>query len=212
MELNWVDAVLMIMLVSMIIVGSRKGLIRELMAFFIFVAAIIVAIKYIDQVAIRVHDNLGGSTLISALISFVLVMAIAYGAFKLVGLVFYRVARLNTLGRKDKVGGALVGALRGWVALSMLLFLSLLMPLPESYYREFKASALGPTIVRTLPLIYDKTSALHPASEDFYAKIENMLLYRTNQSEMTPDERQAHRLSRRDAYRVIYLIDSLMAP
>lgn len=128
MEVNWVDMSLLVMLVAMTVVGSRKGLIRELMAFFVFVAAVIVTIKYIDLVAIRVHEQLGGSTLTSALISFLLVMAGAYAAFKLIGILFYRIAHLNTLGKKDKVGGALVGALRGWVALSLVLFLSFLSP------------------------------------------------------------------------------------
>ena len=39
MEINWVDMTLLVLLVSMIVVGSKKGLIRELMAFFVFVAA-----------------------------------------------------------------------------------------------------------------------------------------------------------------------------
>lgn len=209
MDVNWVDMVLLILLVAMIVVGSKKGLIRELMAFFIFIASIIVSIKYIDQVAIKVHEALGGSTLISAFLSFVIVMTIAYASFKLMGMIFYRFAHLQQLGQKDKFGGAMVGALRGWVALSLLLFLSFLMPLPESYYTEFKSSMLGPTIARTLPLIYNKTAPIHPSDPSFIAKIESILLYQADQSNMDAAEREAYRKGRRNAYRTIYLIDSL---
>lgn len=211
MAVNWVDIGLLILLVAMIVVGSKKGLIRELMAFFIFVAALIVSINYIDQVAIKVHQALGGSTLVSAFLSFMIVMAVAYAGFKILGIVFYRVAHLQQLGRKDKFGGALVGALRGWVALSLLLFLTFLMPLPERYYTEFKASTLGPTIARTLPLLYDETSPIHPSDPSFLNKVENMLLYQVDQSEMDVTEREVLRRGRRNAYRTIYLIDSVFS-
>ncbi|HSG99972.1 MAG TPA: CvpA family protein, partial [candidate division Zixibacteria bacterium] len=176
-----------------------------------FVAALLVSIKYIDKVAIKVHEQLGGSTMVSAFISFILVLAGAYAVFKLLGIIFYRVAKLNTLGRKDKVGGALVGALRGWLALSLLVFLTFLMPLPERYYTEFKSSTLGPTIARTLPLLYESTSPIHPSDPSFVAKVENMLLYRVDQSELTTEQREAVRASRRNAYRTIYLIDSVLS-
>ncbi len=211
MTVNWVDITLLIMLVAMVIVGSKKGLIRELMAFFIFVAAIIVAIKYIDQVAIKVHEQLGGSTLISALLSFLLLLAVAYTAFRLLGYLFYKIAHLHALGKRDKLGGAFVGALRGWVALSLLLFLTFLTPLPDGYYREFKTSVLGPTILRTLPFLYDSTSPIHPNDDTFLAKVENMLLYRVDQSDMDDEERADVRDGRRDAYRTIYLIDSVLS-
>ena len=37
--MNWVDAVLVVLLLASVIVGSKKGLIRELMAFAVFFAA-----------------------------------------------------------------------------------------------------------------------------------------------------------------------------
>ncbi len=209
MELNWVDISLLVLLVSMIVVGSRKGLVRELMAFFIFAAALIVSIRYIDEVAVKVQEEIGLPSLASALLSFLIVMGAAYAVFKLLGIIFYRVAHLQTLGQKDRVGGALVGALRGWLALSLLIFLTFLAPLPESYYREFKTSALGPTIARTLPLLYDTATPLHASDEDFSDKVENMLLMRVDKSKLSEDEITTLRKGRRDVYRKIYKMDSV---
>lgn len=209
--MNLVDIGLLILLIAMIVVGSKKGLVRELMAFFIFVAAIIVTIQYMDQVAIKVHEQLGGSTLVSAFLSFLLIIAASYAVFKLLGLLFYRVANIQNLGRKDKFGGAMVGALRGWVALSLLLFLTFLIPLPDRYYEEFKSSTFGPTIARTLPLLYETTSPIHPSDTSFLTKVENMLLYKVDQTTMDETQREELRVGRRDAYRTIYLIDSVMS-
>ena len=44
--MNWIDAVLMVLLMTMVIVGAKKGMIRELMALAIFVISVIVAINY----------------------------------------------------------------------------------------------------------------------------------------------------------------------
>jgi uncharacterized membrane protein required for colicin V production len=209
MDLNWVDMGLLILLVSMIVVGSRKGLVRELMAFFIFAAALIVSIRFIDQVAIKVQEKLGIAGLGSALLSFLIVMGVAYAAFKLLGLIFYRVARLQALGPKDRFGGALVGALRGWLALSLLIFLTFLAPLPDVYYSEFKSSALGQTIARTLPLLYDTATPLHAADEDFAVKVENMLLMRVDRSQLTEEQISELVKSRREVYRKIYKMDSV---
>ncbi len=209
MDLNWVDMGLLALLVSMIVVGSRKGLVRELMAFFIFAAALIVSIRYIDMVAIKVQEEMGLTGLGSALLSFLIVMGAAYAVFKLLGMLFYRVANLQTLGPKDRFGGALVGALRGWLALSLLIFLTFLAPLPDGYYREFKSSSLGQTIARTLPLLYDTATPIHSADEDFSDKVENVLLMRVDKSQLTEDEIVDLRKSRREVYRKIYQMDSV---
>ncbi len=209
MDLNWVDMGLLALLVSMIVVGSRKGLVRELMAFFIFAAALIVSIRYIDQVAVKVQEEIGMTGLSSALLSFLIVMGASYAVFKLLGVVFYRVAHLQELGPKDRFGGALVGALRGWLALSLLIFLTFLAPLPDGYYREFKSSGLGQTIARTLPLLYNTTSPIHSSSDDFSDKVENMLLMRVDKSKLSEDALAELRKSRREVYRKIYKMDSV---
>ncbi|MCK4607807.1 MAG: CvpA family protein, partial [candidate division Zixibacteria bacterium] len=96
--MNWIDAVLLVLLLASVIVGSKKGLIRELMAFIIFFAAIIVSVNYIDGFAVWVYDQVGGSPLISAFLSFALLLAGSYAAFKLLGILFYKIANLKQSG------------------------------------------------------------------------------------------------------------------
>ena len=124
--MNWVDAVLLVLLLASVIVGSKKGLIRELMAFVIFFSAIIISVNYIDYLAVWVFNNLGGSPLISAFLSFVILLAASYAVFKILGIVFYKVANIKQIGKKDQMGGGLVGFLRGWVAIGFITFIAYL--------------------------------------------------------------------------------------
>jgi len=180
--MNWIDAVLLVLLLASVIVGSKKGLIRELMAFVVFFVAIIFSVNYIDNFAVWVYDQLGGSPLVSAFLSFVILLAVSYAVFKLVGILFYRVADLKRSGRKDQMGGALVGFLRGWVAIGFLVFLAFLLPLPAQFYSSFESSFFGPSVAKTVPLMYEITAAVHPKNRDFMEKIERTLLVTQSKS------------------------------
>ncbi len=174
--MNWIDAILIVLLLASVIIGSKKGLIRELMAFVIFFVAIIFSVNYVDNFAVWVYNLLGGSPLVSAFLSFVFLLAISYAVFKVLGLLFYKVAALKQTGRKDQMGGALIGFLRGWVTIGFLTFLVFLFPLPSQFYDSFEASFFGPAVAKTIPLIYEGTSPIHPQNPDFMEKIERTLL------------------------------------
>ena len=177
--MNFVDAVLITLLLASVVVGSKKGLIRELMAFVIFFAAIIFSVNYIDNFAVWVYDKIGGSPLISAFLSFVLLLALSYASFKILGLFFYKVANIKDSNRRDQMGGALIGFLRGWVAVGFLTFLTFLLPMPERFYIEFEDSFFGPAVAKTVPLMFEGTSRLHPANPDFMIQMERTLLGET---------------------------------
>ncbi len=186
--MNWIDGVLLVLLLASVIVGSKKGLIRELMAFVVFFVAIIFSITYIDNFAVWVYEQLGGSPLVSAFLSFVILLAISYAGFKLIGLLFYKVADLKRTGRKDQLGGALVGFLRGWVAIGFLSFLVFLLPLPNQFYVSFESSFFGPAVAKTVPLMFEGTAPIHPQSPDFMKKIERALLVAQSSSGGVADE------------------------
>jgi len=186
--MNWVDIVLLVGLLASVIVGSKKGLIRELMAFVVFLVAIIVSVNYIDQFAVWVYDKVGGSPLVSAFISFTVLIAVVYAAFKILGLLFYRVANLKSIGKKDQMGGALVGFLRGWLLIGFATFVVFLLPLPASFYTAFEASFFGPTVAKTVPLVFEGTSSIHPNNTDFIGKIENALMVAQGSNDETSEE------------------------
>ena len=185
--MNWVDGVMIALLLASVIVGSKKGLIRELMAFAVFFVAIITSVNYIDSFAVWVYDNLGGSPLIAAFLSFAILIAASYAAFKLLGLLFYKIAAVKEVKRRDQMGGALVGFLRGWVVVSFLTFLTFLLPMPDSFYLNFEESFLGPAVAKTVPVLYEKTSVVHPQNTSFMTQMENTLLNPNATGTLTED-------------------------
>ena len=200
--MNWIDGVLVVLLLASVIVGSKKGLIRELMAFVVFFVSVILAVNYIDNFAVWVYDRVGGSPLISAILAFVILLAGSYALFKVAGMLFYKAANIKQVGKKDQMGGALVGFLRGWVAVGFLTFLVFLLPMPDSFYTAFDASFFGPAMAKTIPLMYEGTSTLHPHNPDFMGKIEKTLLVGPSNSPngIVSDERA-------QVYQVLYRLE-----
>lgn len=202
--MNWVDGVLILLLLVMVVIGSKKGLIRELMAFVIFFAAVIVSVNYIDHFAVWVYNQVGGSPVISAFLAFAILLAITYAAFKLLGMLFYRVANLKQIGKKDQMGGALIGFLRGWVAIGFLTFMAFLLPLPDAFYTAFESSMFGPVVAKTVPLMYEGTSALHPSRPSFMGQLEQALLIAPNESKGGNRVLDEHRVQ---VHRVLYQME-----
>ncbi len=204
--MNWIDILLLVLLVAAVIIGSKKGLVRELMALAVLAATVILSINYIDQIAIVVYEQLGGSPLVTAILSFIILLALIYAIFKLLAMLFYKIANLQKLGKKDQVGGALVGAVRGWIIISFLTFLAFLFPMPDKFYVDFENSFLGPTFARTLSALYESTSVVHPNNPDFMVKVENALIQKPT-PDMSQEDRQELSESREEVYRVVYRID-----
>jgi uncharacterized membrane protein required for colicin V production len=196
--MNWVDAVLIALLLTSVIIGSKKGLVRELSAFVIFFAALLTSISYIDKFAIWMYDHVGGSPLISAFLSFMILLTVSYAVFKLLGILFYKVASIKNQGKPDQVGGALVGFLRGWVAVGFLTFLVFLLPMPDKFYDYFGNSLFGPVVAKTVPLVFESTTIVHPETPSFMKKIENTLLMTpssgSNKGEVSEDRAEVFRV------------------
>jgi len=202
--MNWIDGILLLLLLVSVIVGSKKGLVRELMAFFIFMAAIIVSVSQLDMMAVLIFDKLGGSPLIATFLAFFILIAGSYAAFKLLGMLFYKIASIKGVGKPDQAGGALIGFLRGWVTIGFVTMLAFLLPLPDAFYTAFENSFFGPTVARTIPVMYDGTAAIHPKKPNFMDQIENALLFSSGSS---GKDRDILSEDRAEVYRVIYQID-----
>jgi len=202
--MNWIDAILVVIVLASVVVGSKKGLIRELMAFVVFFVAVIFSVNYVDNFAVWVYDQVGGSPLISAFLSFAILLAGSYAAFKILGLLFYKIANLKQSGKRDQMGGALIGFLRGWVAIGFLTFLSFLLPMPDMYYSTFETSFFGPTVAKTVPLMFEGTSRLHPDKPSFMEQMEKTLLVAPEETNRGGSEMDEHRM---EVHQVLYQIE-----
>lgn len=188
--MNIVDYILLALLVLMIYVGSKKGLIRELTAILTLLPAVIVSINFMDKLSVFVYEKVGGSPLVATFLSFILLLGAAYAVFKLFGMGVAKMINVQNKGKKDQMGGAFLGFVRGWVVLSFVFFLLFLLPMPARFYVAVEDSFFGPTLVKTIPVMYEGSAALHPKNPSFMTKVESALTLKNSSGEL-PSELKA---------------------
>ncbi|MEZ5359520.1 MAG: CvpA family protein [Candidatus Zixiibacteriota bacterium] len=187
--MNVVDYILLALLVAMVIIGSKKGLLRELTALVTLIPSVILSIFFMDSFAVMFYEKIGGSPLVVTFFSFIFLLGVAYAAFKLMGIGLAKILKLQRKGKTDQMGGAFVGFIRGWVVISFIFFLLFLLPMPAGFYLAVENSLFGPTLVKTIPVLYDSSSPLHPQSTSFYDKVESALLLKTSTQRVPTDHR-----------------------
>lgn len=173
--MNWLDFVLLALLIGSIALGVKRGLIREVMGFVGLVVGVVLAINKVDAVTAWVLSHMKASPVAVSFISFVLILAFFYLVFRFLGMLFKKAFSLSGLGKVDQVGGGFVGFIRGWVLVGFVLFLLFYLPFPERFYQSIENSFFGPALTGSVPVVYESTGFLHPQSPQFMPKIKAAL-------------------------------------
>lgn len=169
--MNWLDFVLLALLVGSIALGVKRGFIREVMGFIGLIIGVVIAINKVDAVTAWVLSHMKASPVVVSFISFVLILAFFYISFRLLGMLFNKALSLSSLGRIDQVGGGLVGFIRGWVLVGFVLFLLFYLPFPQRFYDSIENSFFAPALTGSVPMLYESTDFMHPQSPEFMPKI-----------------------------------------
>ncbi len=173
--MNWIDFVLMGLLLVAIIIGSRRGLFSGLVGMLGLICGVIFSINYSDQITSKFLAHMKVSPVMVVFMGFLVVFVMVYVGIKLLGYLFYKFASLKPLGNVDKVGGAIMGIFQGWIVLGVLLFLLIFLPLPESFVAKIDSSFFAPGMRGVVPMIYDETIFLHPESPSLVGKMRKAL-------------------------------------
>jgi len=173
--MNWIDFVLIGLLLVAIIIGSRRGLFSGLMGMLGLISGVIFSINYMDQITAKFLSHMRVSTVMVVFMEFMVVFVMVYVGIKLLGYLFYKFASLRPLGSVDKVGGAITGIFQGWIVLGVLLFLLIFLPLPDSFVAKLDSSFFAPGMRGVVPMIYDETTFLHPESPSLVDKVKTAL-------------------------------------
>jgi len=118
--MDWLDVVLIVMLVVPALIGWRKGLIGAVIPLVGFVIAIILAGQFYDSVAGWLSHWLDSSSQAN-LLGFVIVFVAVMAAALIVSSVARRMLSLLLLGWVDRIGGLVFGLLIGALVAGALL-------------------------------------------------------------------------------------------
>lgn len=149
-----ISVIILLVILFFLIDGIRRGLFRAVFEIAGIIAAFVCAYYYGHRIA----EILAGSLRVShaALLyffSFVLFVAVIV-MFHLIGLLIQKIVNATVLGPVDRVGGAVFGALKGVLVVSLLLVVLAWLPLPGAFKEDVRSNAFAARIYPVLPETY----------------------------------------------------------
>lgn len=177
--MNYIDILLCIPLVWGLYKGFTKGLIIEAATLVAFSLGVWAGITFSDYIAQKLRDHFGWETPYLPIISFALVFLLIIAFVFLVAKMIQRMVEGVALSAVNKIGGAVFGALKFALMMSVIIFM--IDAVEESYpmvsFKTKEESLLyrpvgmiAPTLIPALDK--SKVAAMMPKGEDVKVEIE----------------------------------------
>jgi membrane protein required for colicin V production len=154
--MNWLDAVIVLVVAGSALLAFRAGLIRQVVTLFSIIVGVVVAGALHEEMASDVLFFIEDEKT-ARIVGFLVLMGAVYLAGQLVAVMLRSAASLLLLGWADKLGGAAFGALEGLILVEVLLVLLVTYPqmgLQEDIDNSALATAFldaAPTLTWVLP-------------------------------------------------------------
>lgn len=174
MLFNWVDYILMVLILHGIVRGLKKGFSGEIIAIIGFVAAAALSFHFYRVLALKMENVLPVTYPVSGLLAFAGIAAgiICISIF-LQGVV-HNIVNVRFVSIFERAGGAFLGGLRRVVVIGMILFsfgiVYVVTGLPHTFVDSGKKSVLAKSIFRMLPGICSLCVRVYPKFQDFSEK------------------------------------------
>ncbi len=149
--------------------GIRRGFLRSIFEIIGFVAAFVVARRYGPELASwlteRTSISQAALTYFFSIVAFVCVIL----AFHLFGLLLQMIVCATVLSPVDRLGGAVLGILKGALIVSLIVSIVHWLPVPESFKQEVRSNSTAEAFRPILPKVYhfivDRVFAKHIENE-----------------------------------------------
>ena len=172
--MNYLDAIIAIILFIFGYKGLKKGLIYEVVALASFTVGIYGAMHFSDFTAQHLIEFIEIDPKHLNTVAFILTFILLVILVKLIGKVVMKIVRTLNLGFVNKIGGFLFGAAKGVLLCSLLLMVLNNFQLLGLVKKEVKEeSLLFPYIEKTVPYIYQGFDIAKDAVKDFTDDLPN---------------------------------------
>ncbi|MEA3485414.1 MAG: CvpA family protein [Candidatus Aerophobetes bacterium] len=166
MRLNWLDIVIIMLVVLFMIRGAMKGLFREAFGLGGVFLGIIIAINRYEGVAEVLMREFNKSSTISPtmtnIISFIIIFIGIALLCSLIGVTLHKASKYSLVKGLDQGGGFLLGLFEGSLICSLILILLSISPLSEKASEWTGNSLFSPYLIKGAPVVYDRVVSIVP--------------------------------------------------
>ncbi len=171
--MNWIDIIIIILLALAVGIGFKKGLVQEIVGIIALVVAFFLALimhMTAASILVKVFPKLPKH--IAPTVGFVIMFMVVFLVITITGWLLSKIIKATPLDFADKIGGMVIGLIKGALIISILLLLLALLPLPKNVNKKLDRSGMIRSIRKVAPLIYEKSKGLWPKAQKLYQEFE----------------------------------------
>lgn len=162
-SINWIDVLVVILILRISYVGFRNGLSHEIFPFSSAIIISIIGLNYYHKIGSYISSNLVKMPIaLSDFLSFLILILATGFILKLVRVVLDNIIKVEWHPLVERLGGALLAMLRAVVVTSLVLITIALMPFSYLQWSIRDRSLIGMYALRAAPEIYDRFSWFIP--------------------------------------------------
>jgi membrane protein required for colicin V production len=165
--MNGIDLVLVIILAMFILLGFRKGLLKEVIGFIGLVVAFWTAMRF-TKAAAGLFPKL--SIPAREALTFLVILVGVFLLFHLAGFLLRKLIKASPLAILDRLGGVALGLLKGGLLLSICLLVLTLAPLPKPWAEKVEGSLAAQGVRQVAPMAYEATKVIGPGLRSLYER------------------------------------------
>ena len=164
-NINWIDVLVVIILVRGGYIGAKNGLTAELFNFIGITLGLVVAVHWYSQVADIFIMNFNTAAWLPHFLCFVIIAQLIRVIFKYGVALLLKILNIQFVPQLERIGGGILGSARG-VLVAAILFLAFGF-LPFSYIQEsiYKKSFSGLFLIRVAERTYSSLTFWIPPKD-----------------------------------------------
>jgi len=163
-KINWVDILVVILMLRISYVAFRDGLSHEIFSLIGSILVMVLAMRYYPVFGSSISSNMMNMPIeLANFLSFLVLVAASGFIVRLLRVVLDKIVKVQWHPLIEKFGGLAVGIMKAYVIAGIVLMTLSLMPLSYLQWSIKDKSLTGKYILRAGPEIYDRVGRFLPA-------------------------------------------------
>lgn len=162
----WVDYIIIAVCAIFVANGFRKGFVQEIMGILGLVLAILLALRYFEDMGQIISTRFGMPGNLANVMGFVVISLAIAAIVSIVAVAWKRVIGLSPLSVLDKIFGAGFGLVKGGLIITIILLALVSLQMPVVQDILLVQSPVAKEVLTLAPRLYERLEPLLPSSMD----------------------------------------------
>lgn len=174
--MNWIDFLIIALILYNAARGFRAGLLQSAVNLIGFLIVLSIALTQFTRLSGPLSDMLSRSSNAIRWLSLLVCLGVASGLINVMARLVGHFIRQSNPSLFNRIGGTLLGSLRGVLVVSVALTVIRYFPVNAPFKSSLEQSALAPSAMSIVPIIYDGfVVKVVPGSRPFVDQIDRAL-------------------------------------